>query len=116
MDHAARSGPQPAEVTKHDGANGPSRADTCVLATALERGWRPAGDGERMHMDGWSLAGLSFLPWLLGPSLAVIAASRFNALCVGATELVLAFAVPLHAYMPVLVSKRRERREDGGDG
>lgn len=34
--------------TSGDGANGPSRADTCVLAAALRRGWRP-GDGE----DGW---------------------------------------------------------------
>lgn len=49
-DHAARSGPQPAEVTSGDGANGPSRADTCVLAAALRRGWRP-GDGEVGWME-----------------------------------------------------------------
>lgn len=84
MDHAARSGLQPAEVTKHDGANGPSRADTCVLAAALERGWRPAGDGQRM--DGWSLAGQLFLPWLSRQCCQQI-------LCVGAAELVLACAV-----------------------
>lgn len=38
------------EVTSGDGANGPSRADTCVLAAALRRGWRP-GDGEVGWME-----------------------------------------------------------------
>lgn len=56
------------EVTKHDGANGPSRADTCVLAAALKRGWRPAGDGQRM-MGGEmepGLAGRLCLGWRWG--------------------------------------------------
>lgn len=107
VDHAARSGLQPAEVTKHDGANGPSRADTCVLAAALKRGWRPARDGQRM--DGWSLAAGCFCLGCWDPAQPSRQCCQ-QILCVGATELVLACAVPLHACACACFEETRKKR------